>query len=97
MFQDNLLKGITGQNITEAEGKYKLTESLLIGDALTVFNTKSVERGRRTDNNFAKVLMDLTTYIFPKHAYREQRRYMRRFLKNLNLCPYVLSYLGYKS
>ena len=25
--------------------------------------------------------MDLTTYIFPKHAYREQRRYMRRFLK----------------
>ena len=43
MFQDNLLKGITGQNITEAEGKYKLTESLLTGDALTVFGTKSVE------------------------------------------------------
>ena len=87
MFQDNLLKGIAGQNITEAEGKYKLIESLLIGDALTVFNTKSVERGRRTDNNFSKVLMDLTTYIFPKHAYREQRRYMRRFLKKPESMP----------
>ena len=63
MFQDNLLKGIAGQNITEAEGKYKLTESLLTGDALTVFNTKSIERGRRTDNNFSKVLMGLTTYV----------------------------------
>lgn len=81
VFRDLLVKVLTGQNITDGPGRYQLTERSLIGDALAAFRLKTVEYGARTAANFQSVLEALTAHIFPVHAYREQRRYLRRFLK----------------
>ena len=81
VFRDLLIKVLTGQNITDGPGRYEFTERTLIGDALAAFRLKSLETGPRTVANFNIVLEGLTAHIFPVHAYREQKRYLRRFLK----------------
>ena len=81
MFLDNLDKALVGQNITDGPGRYEFTERLLKGDALATFRLKTVEVGTRTADHFNEVMARLTEHIFPVHAYREQKRFLRRFLK----------------
>ena len=80
-FLDNLEKAINGQHITSGPERYELTERLLTGDALATFKLKTLEQGNRTVEHFNMVIAQLTAHIFPAHAYREQKCYMRRFLK----------------
>ena len=61
--------------------RYELTERLLTGDALTTFKLKALEAGTRTVEHYSTAMDQLTAHIFPAHSYREQKRYMRRFLK----------------
>ena len=81
LFMDNLNKAIIGQNITTGPSRYEFAERVLKGDALATFRHKTVETGNRTVENFDAVMTKLSAHIFPVHAYREQKRYMRRFLK----------------
>ena len=80
------LKAINGQNITTGPERYELTERLLTGDALATFQLKALEQGNRTVEHFNMVTAQLTAHIFPAHAYREQKRYMRSFLKKPRNC-----------
>ena len=81
MFLDNLDKALVGQHITDGPGRYTFTERLLKGDALATFRLKTLEVGTRTVDHFNEVMAQLTAHIFPVHAYREQKRFLRRFLK----------------
>ena len=80
-FLDGLEKAIRGQNISSGPERYELTERLLTGDALTTFKLKALEAGTRTVEHYSTAMDQLTAHIFPAHSYREQKRYMRRFLK----------------
>ena len=86
-FLDNLEKAINGQHITSDPVRYELTERLLMGDALAMFKLKTLEQGNHTVEHFNMVTAQLTAHIFPAHAYREQKRYMRRFLKKPRSYP----------
>ena len=81
MFLDNLDKALVGQHITDGPRRYEFTERLLKGDALATFRLKTLEVGTRTVDHFDEVMARLTEHIFPVHAYREQKRFLRRFLK----------------
>ena len=81
MFLDNLDKALVGQHITEGPGCYEFTERLLKGDVLATFRLKTLEVGTRTAGHFNEVMARLTEHIFLVHAYREQKRFLRRFLK----------------
>jgi len=60
---------------------YNYTECLLTGDALTFYRRKTLKlHNGCTTNAFDNVLSELTAHVFLVHAYREQKRYMRRFL-----------------
>ena len=81
MFLDNLDKALVGQHITDGPGRYEFTERLLQEDTLATFRLKTLEVGTRTVDHFNEVMARLTEHIFPVHAYREQKRFLRRFLK----------------
>ena len=74
---DHLSKAINEHHITGGPGKYDLAERLPQGDAKATFLLKALENGNHTVQNFQLCMSQLTTHLFPAHAYREQKRYMR--------------------
>ena len=52
-----------------------------MGDDLATCKLKALEEGNRTVEHFNVVIAQLTSHIFPAHAYHEQKCYMCRFLK----------------
>ena len=80
-WRDLLKKALTGQNITDGPGMFSYTENVMTGDALAFFKRKTLEAPARTAVRYNIVMKELTAHVFPVHAYREQKRYMRRFLR----------------
>ena len=81
IFLDRLWKGITGQNASTGPARFEQCERSLKGDALMVYRLKVADINARTNAEFENVLSSMTEHIFPVHAYREQKRYMRYNLK----------------
>ena len=80
-WRDLLRKALEGQNIADGPGMFTYSENVMCGDALAFFKRKTLELPARTAPRFFKVMTELTAHVFPVHAYREQKRYMRRFLR----------------
>ena len=56
-----------------------MVRTLLIGDALRVFNNRATTQGAETVANLVLVLNALGTHMFPVRAMVKQKRHMRRF------------------
>ena len=72
---------IVGHNATTGPPKYRLTERLLSGEALSVLNASVAKYGNETNANHQECLRDLFRHVFPKQALKYQRRAMRRMRK----------------
>eukprot|EP00957_Ditylum_brightwellii_P011880 895225-Ditylum_brightwellii.AAC.1 len=61
----NLQVIITGQNITDTQGMYEITKSMLCGDTLTAFeNTEGVNR-LQSEQAYKETIEDVHTHMFP--------------------------------
>jgi hypothetical protein len=80
-FRENLLKVLSGQNVTTGPGKYVVTRRLLQGDALAAFENAATDLPTETNANFDEVLQAVTAHVFPKRAAQLQKRYMRRIVR----------------
>lgn len=81
LFQRDLNRVLTGQNITTGPQKFTMIRRLITGDTLAVFNNAAQEHGNETNATFLQCLQDVTTHIFPQRALSFQKRYMRRYMR----------------
>lgn len=81
LFQRDLNRVLTGQNITTGPQKFTMIRRLITGDTLAVFNKAAAEHGNETNATFLRCLQDVTNHIFPQRALSFQKRYMRRYLR----------------
>eukprot|EP00957_Ditylum_brightwellii_P092828 7067662-Ditylum_brightwellii.AAC.1 len=82
---DAITQVIKGQDIQEGDAAYLLVKSLLRGDALQVFKNKETSQDVKDGPNFTKCLAAVTEHIFPKKAYKTQKKSMRNICKPLRL------------
>ena len=61
---------------------YDCMERVLKGDAKAEFLQQANLVGSRTVANFTTVMATMTVHVFLTYAYRDQRRYMQRYLRN---------------
>ena len=81
IFVDLIQKSLVGQNVTTGPPMYECMERVLKGDAKAEFLQQANLVGSRTVANFTTVMATMTVHVFPTYAYRDQRRYMQRYLK----------------
>ena len=60
-----------------------LTKSHLIGGAKATFDQSVLDIVSCIVDNFNKARLKLTKYVFPKHAFRIQKMYLRKHQNNL--------------
>ena len=81
IFVDLVQKSLVGQNVQKGPPMYDCMERVLKGDAKAEFLQQANLVGTRTVANFNTVMATMTVHVFPTYAYRDQRRYMQRYLK----------------
>ena len=81
VFTDHLTKGIHGQDITTGPGRLDYILRLLTGDAKATFAQKARDITSHTVANIDTALKAMTKRIFSTYTNREQKRYLRRYLK----------------
>eukprot|EP00957_Ditylum_brightwellii_P192164 14627844-Ditylum_brightwellii.AAC.1 len=67
---------IKGHDIQDRDTVYLLVKSLLNGDALQVFKNKEASQGVKVGLAFTKCLAVVTEHVFPKKAYKTQKKYI---------------------
>ena len=70
-----------GQNLTTGVQHFTLMRTLLRGDALAAFITRSAAAGGQMLANLSAVINGVTQHIFPERSLQKQKRYMRRFMR----------------
>ena len=83
---------LDGQSISAGPLRHTFTERFLTGDAKATFNQAALDIGKRTVDNFNKVLFEMTKHAFPAYAFRELKRYLRRHLvkpKSMKLRSFI--------
>ena len=78
--KDKLVKFLDGQGISTELHSYTFSERLLTSDEKATFNQTALDIGIRTVDNFNKVLAKMTKHAFPAYTFREQKRYLCRYL-----------------
>ena len=81
IFLNLLNKVYVGQNVTDGPGKYALIRRLLVGDALSAFNSAAAVAGTETIPHFKTAVRGLVSHVFPARALVLQKQYMRRYLR----------------
>eukprot|EP00957_Ditylum_brightwellii_P051316 3890928-Ditylum_brightwellii.AAC.1 len=76
---------IKGQDIQDREAMYLLVKSLLKGDTLQVFKNEGVSQDVKDSLNFTKCLAAMTEHVFPKKAYKTQKKCLWNIRKPLRL------------
>eukprot|EP00957_Ditylum_brightwellii_P178479 13595386-Ditylum_brightwellii.AAC.1 len=66
---------IKGQDIQDRDASYSLLKSLLKGDAIQVFTNEEESQDIKDGLAFTKCLVAATKHIFPKKAYKTQKKY----------------------
>ena len=84
-FVDTIMQVIKGQDIQDRDAAYSLVKSLLRGDALQVFENKEASQDVKDGPNFTKCLYVVTEHVFPKKAYKTQKKYIQNICKPLAL------------
>eukprot|EP00957_Ditylum_brightwellii_P023284 1757099-Ditylum_brightwellii.AAC.1 len=67
---------IKGQDIQDGDAAYSLVKSLLKRDALQVFQNEEASQETKDSLAFTKCLAAVTKYVFPKKAYKTQKKYL---------------------
>jgi len=80
-WKKDLEKVFEGQAIRTAPAKFAMAKRLLDGDPLINFENAVALHGEDTDAHFEAVMRDLVLYVFPRKAFRIQKRYMRRQMR----------------
>ena len=80
IFRELVSKCIKGQNITQGPQMYQLVLRVLQGDAKAEFEKQARDAGNETAANFRIVMTAMTVHVFPRFAYRDQKRYLQRYL-----------------
>eukprot|EP00957_Ditylum_brightwellii_P121750 9284735-Ditylum_brightwellii.AAC.1 len=76
---------IKGQDIQDRDAAYLLVKSLLKGDALQVFKNEEASQDVKDGPNFTKCLAAVTEHVFPKKAYKIQKKYLWDICKPMRL------------
>ena len=87
-----LMRFIEGQGATAGPSCYILARRLLIGCALAKFNSAAMVRMTETREHYLQCLQEVTASKFPQDSLKEQKTWMRRFLKkpaDWNIKKYV--------
>eukprot|EP00957_Ditylum_brightwellii_P083212 6326727-Ditylum_brightwellii.AAC.1 len=66
-----------GQVIQDSKATYTLVKSLLMGYTLQVFQNKEANQKERDNSAFTKCFGAVTEHIFPKKAYKTQKKYIQ--------------------
>eukprot|EP00957_Ditylum_brightwellii_P189725 14442262-Ditylum_brightwellii.AAC.1 len=74
---DAITQVIKGQDIQDGDAAYLLVKSLLREDALQVFNNKEPSQEVKDGPAFTKCLAAVMEHIFPKKAYKTQKKYIQ--------------------
>eukprot|EP00957_Ditylum_brightwellii_P140470 10702642-Ditylum_brightwellii.AAC.1 len=82
---DAITQVIKGQDIQDGDAAYLLAKSLLRGDTLQIFKNKEASQEVKDSPAFTKCLAAVMEHVFPKKAYRTQKKYIRNIRKPLVL------------
>eukprot|EP00957_Ditylum_brightwellii_P125295 9549999-Ditylum_brightwellii.AAC.1 len=82
---DAIAQVIKGQDIQDRDAVYLLVKSLLRGDALQVFKNKEASQEIKDGPAFTKCLAAVMEHVFPKKAYKTQKKYFQNIRKPLVL------------
>eukprot|EP00957_Ditylum_brightwellii_P080443 6118473-Ditylum_brightwellii.AAC.1 len=82
---DAIAQVIKGQDIQDGDAAYSLVKSLLKGDTLQVFKNKEVSQDVKDGRAFTKCLAAVMEQVFPKRAYKTQKKYIWNIWKPLVL------------
>eukprot|EP00957_Ditylum_brightwellii_P103578 7891820-Ditylum_brightwellii.AAC.1 len=82
---DFITQVIKGQDIQDRDAAYLLVKSLLSGDALQVFMNEEASQEVKDGLAFTKCLAAVTEHVFPKKAYKTQKKYIWNIRKPLVL------------
>eukprot|EP00957_Ditylum_brightwellii_P198088 15091623-Ditylum_brightwellii.AAC.1 len=82
---------IKAQDIQDGDAAYSLVKSLLKGDALQVFQNEEESQEVKDGVAFTKCLAAVTKHVFPKKAYKMQKKYTQNIHKPLRLgsCEWI--------
>eukprot|EP00957_Ditylum_brightwellii_P069201 5254515-Ditylum_brightwellii.AAC.1 len=72
-----IMQVIKGQDIQDGDAAYSLVNSLLKGDALQVFKNVEASQEIKDGPAFTKCLAAVTEHVFPKKAYKTQKKYIQ--------------------
>eukprot|EP00957_Ditylum_brightwellii_P183219 13955882-Ditylum_brightwellii.AAC.1 len=75
-FMESIAQVIKGQDIQDGDAAYSLVKSLLKEDALQVFQNEEESQDVKDSAAFTKCLAAVTEHIFPKKAYKIQKKYI---------------------
>ena len=82
---DAITQVIKRQDIQDGDVAYSLAKSLLKGDTLQVFKNKEASQDVKDGLIFTKCLAAVTEHVFPKKAYKTQKKYLWNIRKPLRL------------
>eukprot|EP00957_Ditylum_brightwellii_P190729 14520270-Ditylum_brightwellii.AAC.1 len=74
---------IKGQDIQDGDAAYSLVKSPLKGGTLQVFQNEGESQEVKDGALFTKCLAAVTKHIFPKKAYKMQKKYIQNIRKPL--------------
>eukprot|EP00957_Ditylum_brightwellii_P091389 6958386-Ditylum_brightwellii.AAC.1 len=77
---DAITQVIKGQDIQDRDAVYLLVKSLLRGDAPQVFKNKEASQEVKDNPALTKCLAAVTEHVFPKKAYKIQKKYIWNIL-----------------
>eukprot|EP00957_Ditylum_brightwellii_P131846 10053948-Ditylum_brightwellii.AAC.1 len=73
-FMEAIMQAIKGQDIQDKDAVYLLVKSLLKGGTLQVFKNKEASQEVKDSLVFTKCLAAVTKQVFPKKAYKRQKK-----------------------
>eukprot|EP00957_Ditylum_brightwellii_P039590 2994919-Ditylum_brightwellii.AAC.1 len=82
---DAIAQVIKEQDIQDGDAAYLLVKSLLKGDTLQVFKNEEASQEIKVVPAFTKCLAAVTEHVFPKKAYKIQKKYIWNIHKPLVL------------
>eukprot|EP00957_Ditylum_brightwellii_P148186 11282980-Ditylum_brightwellii.AAC.1 len=76
-FMDTIMKVIKGQDIQDGDAVYSLVKSLLKRGTLQLFKNEKASQEVKDSLAFTKCLAAITEHVFPKKAYKTQKKYIQ--------------------
>ena len=81
LYKNQLTRCLDSQGATAGPSKFSLARRLLMGRALADFNNSASLRTTETREHYLQCIHAVTLGVFPQDALKEQKTWMRRFLK----------------